>query len=95
MTDTMATPAATQRELPAAGATEDASRLRATALAVSEARLSRLVAAGPAVFYACRPDGDFGATWISPNVTPLMGYTPEDFTTDSGFWAGHIHLPDK
>jgi PAS domain S-box-containing protein len=58
-------------------------------------RLDFLVSAAPMVVYAAKPSGDYGATYISPNIRRLLGYAPEDFLGDSGFWANHIHPDDR
>ena len=47
------------------------------------------------MIYTCKPSDDYAATYISPNVKEQMGYDPEDFTGNSGFWADHIHPEDK
>jgi PAS domain S-box-containing protein len=49
----------------------------------------------PAVLYTSKPDGDYGATYISENIREQLGYVPEDFTGDSGFWVSHIHPDDR
>lgn len=54
-----------------------------------------LLTMSPAVIYACRPDGDYGATFISDNVRFQLGYEPSDFTNDPQFWADRIHEDDK
>jgi hypothetical protein len=61
----------------------------------NEERLNYLLKSSPAVFYSCKASGDFGATFISENIQPNFGYSPEDFTSDSGFWAGKIHPDDR
>lgn len=58
-------------------------------------RLSFLVAATPAVIYAGKAEGDYGATYISPNIRQQLGWAPEDFIDDPGFWANHIHPEDR
>ena len=57
--------------------------------------LAHLVETSPAVIYSSRASGDFGATYISPNVKHQMGYVPEDFTQNESFWADHIHDKDR
>jgi PAS domain S-box-containing protein len=64
------------------------------ALQVSEARLHHLVSSSPVVIYSCRATGDFGATFMSENVTTHFGYEPHQFTGSSSFWADHIHPDD-
>lgn len=58
-------------------------------------RLKHLLFSNPTVIYSCKADGDFGATFISENVKAQLGYQPEDFLTDSSFWASHIHPDDS
>jgi len=56
-----------------------------------EERLQFILTSSPAVIYTCRPDGDYGATFISNNI---MGYTPDHFLNDSSFWVNNIHPDD-
>ncbi len=65
-----------------------------TALLVSQQRLQYLLSSSPAVIYTCKLSGDFGATFISENVSALLGYEAREFLEDSGFWASHIHPDD-
>lgn len=60
---------------------------------VSE-RLKYIVSVSPAVIYTCKAEGDFGATFISENVTAVLGYRPQDFVDNSDFWIKHIHPED-
>lgn len=57
-------------------------------------RLARLLFGGSSVLYACRPDGDFGATFVSPNVERVFGWRPTDFTGDPRFRLNHVHPDD-
>jgi len=58
-------------------------------------RLQFLLSTSAAVIYTCKAFGDFGATFISDNARVQMGYEPEEFTSDSGFWASNIHPEDR
>jgi len=58
-------------------------------------RLQFLLDSSLAVIYACKAFGDFGATYISENVTKLLGYMSSDFTENPFFWQDRIHLDDK
>lgn len=64
------------------------------AIVKTKARLEYLLTSSPAVIYSCKPSGDYGATFISENVTSQLGYEPREFTENSGFWAAHIHPED-
>jgi PAS domain S-box-containing protein len=57
-------------------------------------RLQFILSTSPAVIFTCRPDGDYGATFISDNIQSLMGYTPEEYLAKSSFWADHVHPDD-
>jgi len=72
-------------------------RLRATieAEAATSQRLAYLVAATSAVIYAAKTGGDYGATYISPNVRSQLGHAPGDFTGNSAFWSDNIHPDDR
>jgi len=47
------------------------------------------------VVYRCEPSGDYPATFISENIKRQLGYEPEQFTKEPGFWANHIHPDDR
>ena len=65
------------------------------ALRAGEARLDFLLSSAPAVIWSAKVGGDYGATFISANITAQLGYQPSDFTTDSAFWINHIHPQDR
>jgi PAS domain S-box-containing protein len=57
-------------------------------------RLAFLISGSPVIIYSARASGDFGATFVSGNVTKRMGYLPEMFTENSAFWLEHVHPDD-
>jgi PAS domain S-box-containing protein len=57
-------------------------------------RLAFLISGSPVIIYSARASGEFGATFVSGNVTKQMGYLPELFTKNPGFWIEHIHPDD-
>ncbi|NJO07713.1 MAG: PAS domain S-box protein [Chloroflexaceae bacterium] len=65
------------------------------ALRQSETRLRFLLSEGPVAIYSCRTYGDYGATFMSENVSTLLGYPPHLFTDESDFWASNIHPDDR
>lgn len=64
------------------------------ALLISQQRLQYLLSSSPAVIYTCKSSSDYGAIFISENVTAMMGYEAREFVEDSGFWFSHIHPED-
>ncbi len=70
-------------------------RRAASALEQSEARYRDLVERMPGVVYEAAP-GIHGAwTYISPRIEQLLGFRPERFITDPGFWWSRIHPDDR
>ncbi|MDH5182127.1 MAG: PAS domain S-box protein, partial [Gammaproteobacteria bacterium] len=69
--------------------------MRDQELKQAHADLERTIKSSTAVFYTSKAYGDFGATFISDNIRHQLGYTPEEFLNDPGFWADHIHPDDK
>jgi PAS domain S-box-containing protein len=62
-------------------------------LVVNE-RLQYLLASCPTVIYSCKAEGDLPATFVSDNITALLGYSAREFLEDSGGWANRIHPAD-
>lgn len=58
-------------------------------------RLQFVLSANPAVIFTCRPGGDYGATFVSQNISQILGYRPEDLLQNSDFWISHVHLEDR
>jgi PAS domain S-box-containing protein len=61
----------------------------------SQEQLERLLASSTAVIYSLRPDGDFGATFVSENVTALTGYPAACFLESARFWKDRVHADDR
>ncbi|MBW4647205.1 MAG: PAS domain S-box protein [Kastovskya adunca ATA6-11-RM4] len=64
------------------------------ALWATQERFQHLLAYSPAVIYSASVSDNLAATFISENVTAQMGFLPEEFLKDSGFWANHLHPED-
>lgn len=58
-------------------------------------RLQYLLSATSAVIYTAKTKGDYGATFVTDNVTQLVGYSPEEFLREPSFWLGHVHPEDR
>jgi PAS domain S-box-containing protein len=64
------------------------------ALTATWARLKYILDVLPVAIYTCEPAGVYRATFISENVRMIMGYEPQEFLDDPGFWADCIHPED-
>ena len=53
--------------------------------------LRELLAASPAIIYTTQASGDYRCTFVSENLRAIMGYSPEEMTTDPKTWADHLH----
>jgi PAS domain S-box-containing protein len=58
-------------------------------------RLDFLLTSVPVVVYAAKTSGDFSATFVAASSQALLGYKPEEFTSNSGFWPENIHPDDR
>ncbi len=45
--------------------------------------------------YTSKATGNYGVTFISDNVTKIVGYEAREFMEDSSFWINHIHPKDR
>jgi PAS domain S-box-containing protein len=61
----------------------------------SRERLKYLIDSSPSVIYACKPSGDFPATFMGEKVTELLGYEPVEFIENTALWAECIHPDDR
>ncbi|HPF85396.1 MAG TPA: ATP-binding protein [Aminivibrio sp.] len=58
----------------------------------NERRLRHLFSVSPSIVYTLNPD-DHSITWVSRNVTTLLGYPPEEVLRP-GFWKAIVHPED-
>ncbi|MBI4027397.1 MAG: MEKHLA domain-containing protein [Verrucomicrobia bacterium] len=65
------------------------------AIEAAQERLRFVMTTTPAVLYTAKASGDYGATFISDNVTAVLGYEPREFTVHSSFWLEHVHPDDR
>ena len=57
-------------------------------------RLEYLLAVSPAIIYTTQASGDFACTFVSENLRAIMGYTPQEMTTDPKCWPALLHPDD-
>ena len=62
---------------------------------LAKERLQYLLSSTSAVIYSSKFSGDYGATFITSNVTQMTGHEPDDFINKTNFWLDRIHPEDK
>ena len=65
------------------------------ALRELNARLDFLLSSSPVTLYTCQAAQPFAPTFISRNITAMLGYAPDDFLNTPNFWADHLHPDDR
>lgn len=65
------------------------------ALRESEERYRELVERQPAVVYMAEPGPDGRWTYVSPQIERILGFTPAEWTADSGMWLSRVHPDDR
>jgi PAS domain S-box-containing protein len=65
------------------------------ALTENEERYRSLVENIPVVVYMDRIDAESSTMYISPRVEQVLGYLPDEFTSDAGFWPDVLHPDDR
>lgn len=54
-----------------------------------------MLGSSPTVIYTCEPFGDYAVTFVSENVSEIIGHQPADFLKNPGLWINLIHPDDK
>jgi PAS domain S-box-containing protein len=57
-------------------------------------RYQHLLAVSPAIIYTTHASGDFACTFVSENIRAIMGFAPEEMTTDPKCWPDCLHQDD-
>lgn len=65
-----------------------------TALRDARQRLEYLLAVSPAIIYTTQVSGDYACTYVSENLYAIMGYSPQEMTTDPKCWPALLHPQD-
>lgn len=69
--------------------------LESERLNATNQRMSQLLAASPTIVYSLRlQDGEYQSSWVSENVTRILGYTVAEVLTP-GWWQAGLHAQDR
>ncbi|RLB63908.1 MAG: hypothetical protein DRH08_10435 [Deltaproteobacteria bacterium] len=60
----------------------------------TDKRIEYILSFSPAIIYACRVDGNFGATFVSENISSQFGYSTRECLDNPDFWRSNIHPDD-
>ncbi|BBD08729.1 PAS domain-containing protein [Desulfovibrio ferrophilus] len=58
-------------------------------------RLESALGDSPVIIYRADPSRDYITTFVSENVHDILGYEPEEITTQNGFWRERVHPDDR
>ena len=61
----------------------------------AQTRYGALVEQIPAIVYVDVADDDMTTTYVSPQILPLLGYTPQEYVDDPGLWTRILHADDR
>ena len=56
--------------------------------------LKHILSSSPAVLFSFKASGDYAPTFISDNISTLLGYKPADYLKDPDFWRRRVHPDD-
>jgi PAS domain S-box-containing protein len=70
------------------------SRETADPAEMSRDTIERLLNLSPAVILRCGPGPEYVISYISDNVISCLGYVPDQFYEDPGFWRSQVHPDD-
>jgi PAS domain S-box-containing protein len=65
-----------------------------TALLMAQQRWEHLISSSPLIIYSSKAEDDYGATFVSHNVTAILGYEVREYLSYSRFWLDRLHPED-
>jgi PAS domain S-box-containing protein len=57
-------------------------------------RFQSILSSSPAITYVTSPEERHCCSFVSENLSQIMGYQPEEMTGDPAFWFNHVHPED-
>jgi PAS domain S-box-containing protein len=65
-----------------------------TIFPLAHERIEQMLAASPAVIYTTKASGGYACTFVSENIRAIIGFSPEEMTTDPKHWPDNLHPQD-
>lgn len=62
---------------------------------ITREKIEKILTNSPVIIYVCRATDDFGATFVSGNITTLFGYSVQECLENHQFWRENIHPDDR
>ena len=60
----------------------------------ARSRLTLLLGAAPSVIYSFAATGDFAPTFVSANISHMLGFSADQYLLTPDFWRTHVHPDD-
>src|SRR5215470_15660910 len=67
---------------------------RASIESEARQRLQYLLSVSPTIIYTTQASGSYTCTFVSENLKSIMGYSPQEMTTDPKCWPERLHPED-
>jgi adenylate cyclase len=67
---------------------------RREAESAAQARFALMLHSAPAVVYSFRASGDYAPTFVSDNISRVLGYDPDEYLKHPDFWRSRVHPED-
>jgi diguanylate cyclase (GGDEF)-like protein/PAS domain S-box-containing protein len=80
---------------PVLGTDPDANASAVEQLRQLELRYRALVEQIPAIVYVDEADDQMTTSYVSPQITQILGYTPREYITDPELWRKMLHPDDR
>ncbi|MBY0558737.1 PAS domain-containing protein [Hyphomicrobium sp.] len=60
----------------------------------AQERFEHLLSSSPAIIYTTLASGTYACTYVSENIRSIMGFSPDEMTTDAKCWPDQLHPDD-
>src|SRR5262245_19010794 len=61
----------------------------------TQTKFGALVEQIPAIVYIDLADDQMSTTYVSPQISPILGYSPQEYIDDPELWSKMLHPDDR